>query len=129
MKIAVDFGLAADFDPARGVDISLDLAINEDVVDLDLGFDEGLFADGECAAFGFNRSFEAPVEFEFAGKGERAFEFAIGGEDRGRAGSAGLSGAGEIGGQGRALRGVDKGGHRFGLFLGEWGGQVKQARF
>jgi hypothetical protein len=71
--------------------------------------------------FPFN-AFERPTKttpssiarrlFEFAGESQRAFEFAVGSQDRRRAGSGGQPGAGSIGWNGGALGVVDKGGHK-----------------
>ena len=71
MDIAVDFGFTAQFNPAGGVDVALHLAVNENIVHLDLGLDHGLFADGQRAAFGFDRAFEAAMKLQFAGESQR----------------------------------------------------------
>ncbi len=91
IDVAVDFGLAAQFDPAGGVDVALDFAVNQDVVDLDLGLDQGLLPHGQSAAFGLNGTLKPAVELELAGEGEGAFKFAIGSQDSGGAGPGGLS--------------------------------------
>ncbi len=72
VEIAVDLGLAAQFDAARRVDVALDLPVDENIIDLDLGLDQGLLADGQRAPLRFNGPFEAAMQLQFAGKRERA---------------------------------------------------------
>ena len=80
LDVADDFGAGLEFDPVGGVDIAVDLAVDDDGGGFDFRLDAGILADGQITVR-LDFTLDFPIHHEVVSEFNGAFDFHIGGQD------------------------------------------------